>query len=104
MYNIIKDIENYTSKKINILEIKAPFKLHKIIMVNLKEDKILFQDIDSNIDYFVFDKTDLKDFMKKYNKRNKSSTTEIYKISIVDRLRKQDLVTYNNESFAIELF
>lgn len=106
MYQIIKAFEEYTKKDLYILEIKSPFLIHKVVSVLLNENKktITFTNILNESEIFNFNNEELNDFLEKFKIRNEPQTMEVYKISIVNKLNKNNLVEYNQNSFSIELF
>jgi len=106
LYRIITVIDQYTLKKLNILEIESPYLLHTIVSVILKEkqNKITFIDIKNNISYFDFNKEELINFLENFKIRNEEKTKELYKISVVNKIKKTNLKEYNQHSFSIELF
>ena len=106
MYQIIKAFEEYTKKDLYILEIKSPYLIHKVVSVLLNEDKetITFTNIENKQEFFLFNNEELKNFLEDFKKRNEAKTICVYKISIVNRLNKNNLIEYNQNSFSIELF
>jgi hypothetical protein len=106
LYQIIKAFEEYTKKDLYILEIKSPYLIHKVVSVLLNEDKetITFTNIENKQEFFLFNNEELKNFLEDFKKRNEAKTIGVYKISIVNRLNKNNLIEYNQNSFSIELF